>query len=70
MGTANVRKFPILFHRATAQKHKAADTEDWADLLLSAVMLIQATLKSMLSYILSMIYTYKYRGNYQNNLPR
>lgn len=70
MGTANVGKFPILFHWTTAQKYEAADTEGWADLLLLAVTLIQAALKFMLSYILSMIDTYKSRRSYHNNLLR
>lgn len=39
-------------------------------LLLLAVMLIQAALKFMLSYILSMIYAYKSRRSYHAKLPR
>lgn len=60
---------PNLFLWATAEEHKhAADTEGRAS-LLRAVMLIQATLKFTLSYVLYVIHAYKSRRNYHNNQP-
>lgn len=52
------------------QQHKhTADNEGRASLLW-AVMLIQATLKFTLSYVLSVIHAYKSRRNYHNYPPR